>query len=367
MKKFIYFSGTAVLTIGLIMFLAACGEKDDTVARDQGKELKVGFIYISPIGSGGWTYAHDQGRQVLDNLPYVKLNRYVERVGENADATRVLTQLASQGFNLIFATSYGYMEQCLKVAEQFPDVIIEHCSGYKTAPNLSNYFGKMYQARYLSGIVAGKMTKTNIMGYVAAHPIPEVVRGINAFTLGVRQVNPEAVVKVVWTYTWFDPAKEKQAAASLLKVGADVITQHQDTPGPQQAAQEADAYSIGYNADMSRYAPKAHLTAPIWHWGVVYKAIAESVHNGTWTNEPIWWGLDKGLVGLAPFGPMVPEEVQKMVEKAKADIIGGKKVFQGPIKNQSGKIIIPEGESPTDQELFSMAYFVEGVEGQIPE
>jgi len=361
MKKWILFSTTAALTIGLL--LLGVGPAS---AREPVKELKVGFIYISPVGDAGWTYAHDNGRKILDTLPYVKVNRYVESVGENADATRVLTQLASQGFNLLFATSYGYMEQCLKVAEKFPNVIIEHCSGYKTAPNMSNYFGKMYQARYLSGLVAGKMTKKNVIGYVAAHPIPEVVRGINSFTLGVRKVNPKAVVKVVWTYTWFDPAKEKQAAESLLKVGADVIAQHQDTPGPQQAAEEAGAYSVGYNADMSPFAPKAHLTAAIWNWDIVYKSIAEAVHNGTWTNTHIWWGLDKGLVGLAPFGPMVPKDVQQMVEKEKAEIIAGKKVFQGPIKDQSGKIVIPEGKFPTDPELFSMAYFVEGVEGQIP-
>ena len=302
----------------------------------------------------------------MAKLPFVKLARYVENVPEGGDATRVLTNFANLGFNLIFATSYGYMEQTMEVARRFPKIIFEHCSGDKTAPNMSNYFGRMYQARYLTGIIAGEMTKSDLIGYVAAHPIPEVIRGINAFTLGARSVNPKVKVKVVWTYTWFDPAKEKQSAESLLAVGADVITQHQDSPGPQQAAQEKGKYSIGYNCDMSKFAPKAHLTAAVWNWGVVYRKIAEEVHNGTWTNRPIFEGLKTGLVTLSPYGPMVPEKVKSDVEKARREIISGKKVFAGPIRDQEGKIIVPVGKAPTDRELFSMAYFVQGVEGEIP-
>jgi basic membrane protein A len=295
------------------------------------------------------------------------LARYVESVPEGGDATRVLTNFAQMGFNLIFATSYGYMEQTREVAGRYPRVVFEHCSGNETAPNMSNYFGRMYQARYLTGIVAGEMTTSGIIGYVAAHPIPEVIRGINAFTLGARSVNPKAKVKVVWTYTWFDPAKEKQSAVSLLEVGADVIAQHQDSAGPQQAAQEKGKYSIGYNCDMSRFAPKAHLTAAVWNWGVVYRKVAGEVHKGTWTNRPIFWGLKTGLVGLSPYGPMVPEKVKKDVEKARRGIVSGKKVFAGPIRDQGGKVVIPAGKSPADRELFSMNYFVEGVEGKIPE
>ncbi len=362
MKGWIAFFACAVVAAAV---LAGCGKKKEEPLI--GKDLKVGFIYISPIGDAGWTYAHDQGRKEVEKLPFVKIARGVENVGENADATRVLTQLAVQGYNLIFATSYGYMEQTLQAAEQFPDVIFMHCSGYKTAPNMSTYFGKMYQARYLTGLVAGKMTKSNLIGYVAAHPIPEVIRGINAFTLGVREVNPEAVVRVVWTYTWFDPPKEKRAAESLLEVGADVIAQHQDTPGPQQAAQEAGKFSIGYNVDMSRFAPEAQLTSAIWNWGVVYTAVAKEVHDGTWTNTPIWWGIDSGLVGIAPLGPMVPDDVRALVEDKKGKIISGElKIFRGPVKGQKGETVIPAGKILSDQELFSMNYFVEGVEGEIP-
>ncbi len=359
----IFISAVIVLLLGTGIGRAAT---PPPAPRPPVAEIKAGFIYVGPIGDAGWTYAHDQGRKAMARLPFVKLARYVESVPESGDATRVLTNFAQMGFNLIFATSYGYMNQTLQVAKKYPKVVFEHCSGDKVAANMSNYFGRMYQARYLTGIVAGEMTKSNLIGYVAAHPIPEVIRGINAFTLGARSVNPKAKVKVVWTYTWFDPAKEKQSAESLLAVGADVITQHQDSAGPQQAAQEEGKYSIGYNCDMSEFAPQAHLTAAVWNWEVVYRKIAEEVHNGTWTNRPIFWGLKTGLVDISSYGPMVPEKVKKDVEKARREIISGKKVFAGPIRDQEGRVIIPAGRAPTDRELFSMAYFVRGVEGKIP-
>ncbi len=343
---------------------AGCGEQGPGGGE---KALRVGFVYISPVGDAGWTYAHDRGREEIDRLPFVDTTRAVESVSETADATRVMSQLAAQGFNLIFATSYGYMDQTLEAARQFPEVIFMHCSGHKSAPNLGTYFGKMYQARYLTGLVAGKMTESNLIGYAAAHPIPEVIRGINAFTLGVRKANPAARVRVVWSYTWFDPPKERRVAESLLEVGADVIAQHQDTPGPQQAAEEAGKYSIGYNVDMSRFAPKAHLTGAVWEWGVVYTAVVKAVHDGTWTNEPIWWGLETGLVGLAPFGPMVPDDVRQLVEEETAKIAAGElKIFSGPIRDQDGEVVVPAGKTLSDEELFSMSFFVEGVEGEIP-
>ena len=231
----------ATLVLALVIVAAGCGDKkaDDKAKAPAGEEkIKVGFMYVGPVGDAGWTYAHEQGRLYLEKeLPYVTTTK-VESVPEGQDAERVLTQLAQEN-KIVFATSFGYMDSVIKVAEKFPNVVFLHCSGFKTAPNAGNYFGRMYQARYLSGIVAGKMTKSNKIGYVAAFSIPEVVRGINAFTLGVRSVNPRATVKVVWTNTWYDPAKEKEAAKSLLAVGCDVIAQHQDTPGPQQAAEEA--------------------------------------------------------------------------------------------------------------------------------
>jgi len=326
------------------------------------KELKVGFLYVSPIGDAGYSYAHDVGRQAVEAMDGVTTS-YVESVAEGPDSERVILNMARKGYDVIFATSFGFMDPMLKVAKQFPKTAFLHCSGFKMAENMSNYFGRMYQARYLSGIVAGSMTKSKVIGYVAAFPIPEVIRGINAFTLGVQSVNPDVTVRVVWTKTWYDPATEKEAAKSLLDVGADVIAQHQDSPGPQEAAQEKGVYSIGYNSDMSTFAPKAHLTAPVWHWGPYYVKVVEQVKNGTWKAESAWPGLKEGIVGLSPFGPMVPKAVQDKVAAAKADIIGGKKVFSGLIKDQKGNVKIAAGTVATDPELLGMTWFVNGVVG----
>jgi len=330
-------------------------------------KMKVAFVYVGPVGDAGWTYAHDQGRKYLESkMPDVETT-FVESVPEGADAERILTELAEKGNKVIFATSFGYMDYVLRVAQKYPNVVFEHCSGYKTAPNVGTYFGRMYQARYLSGIVAGKMTKSNIIGYVAAHPIPEVIRGINAFTLGVRSVNPNAKVKVVWTNTWYDPAKEKEAAKGLLAVGADVIAQHQDTPGPQQAAEEKGAYGIGYNSDMRSFAPKAVLTGPVWNWGPYYVRVVQAVKNGTWKSEQYWGPMSDGIVDLGPYGPMVPDDVKKLVEAKKQEILSGKwDVFTGPIKDQKGVVRVPAGQKMSDADMLSFNWFVEGVEGTIP-
>lgn len=331
----------------------------------QQKELRVGFVYVSPVGNAGWSFAHDEARKKLEALDGVKTS-YVEAVLEGPDAERVFLNMARKGYDVIFGTSFGYMDSMLKVAKQFPDIVFEHCSGFKLAKNLGTYFGRMYQARYLSGMVAGAMTKSNILGYVAAFPIPEVIRGINAFALGAQAVNPKAQVRVVWTKTWYDPATEKEAAKSLLDVGADVITQHQDSPAPQEAAQEKGVYSIGYNSDMAAFAPKAQLTAAIWNWYPIYKQIIDEVRAGTWKSQSLWYGMKEGVVDLAPFGPMVPESVRKQVEAKKEEIIAGKaEVFAGPIKDQDGKIQVPAGKVPTDEELLNMKYFVQGVVGTL--
>jgi basic membrane protein A len=219
------------------LVLPQCSGSDSVALRPSAKEMNVGFVYVSPIGDAGWSYAHDMGRQALEKMDGVTTS-YVEAVAEGPDSERVMLNMARKGFDVIFATSFGYMDPMLKVAKQFPETIFMHCSGFKTADNMGNYFGRMYQARYLSGMVAGAMTKSNTIGYVAAFPIPEVIRGINAFTLGAQSMNPDVTVRVVWTKTWYDPATEKEAAKSLLDVGADVIAQHQDSPGPQEAAQE---------------------------------------------------------------------------------------------------------------------------------
>lgn len=341
---------TAVLGIGLCF------------SQAMAKEMNVGFVYVSPIGDAGWSYAHDMGRLALDEMDGVKTS-FVEAVAEGPDSERVILNMARKGFDVIFATSFGYMDPMLKVAKQFPDTTFMHCSGFKMADNMGNYFGRMYQARYLSGIVAGAMTKSNTIGYAAAFPIPEVIRGINAFALGAQSVNPDATVRVVWTKTWYDPATEKEAAKSLLDVGADVIAQHQDSPGPQEAAQEKGVYSIGYNSDMSQFAPKSHLTAPIWNWGPFYQDIVKNVQAGTWKAESVWPGLADGIVDLAPMSDMVPQEVQDKVMAKKEAIKGGEKVFVGPIKDQKGVEKVAAGTAMADKDLLGMTWFVQGVVG----
>ena len=332
------------------------------------KDIKAAFIYVGPVGDGGWTYAHDQGRIEMEKLLFVTKTTFVESVPEGAEATRVIMGLASKGYNLIFTTSFGFMDPTLDVAKRFKDVSFEHCSGYKMSENMGNYFGRYYQGKYLSGLIAGSMTKANIIGYVGAYPIPEVIRGINAFTLGVREVNPEATVKVIWTQTWFNPGLEREAADSLLDVGADVLSMHQDTPATLQAAEARGAFAIGNDSDMRQYAPNAFLTAPIWDWSVLYKHFATEVHNGTWKPESIWWGMETGVVKLAPLSDKIPQQVQKLVAEKQQAIMDHKmKVFTGPIKGQDGKIILKSGETFTDKELLSMNFFIEGVQGTVPE
>jgi basic membrane protein A and related proteins len=355
-----------VLLCAAMMLWSGCTKGGGGSSQADADKLKVAFVYIGPVGDAGWTLSHDRGRQYLEEqLPYVKAS-VVENVAETSDAERVITNLAMAGNKVIFTTSYGYMDSTLNVAKKFPDVVFMHCSGYKTEKNVGTYFGRMYQARYLSGIVAGKMTKTNVIGYVAAHEIPEVVRGINAFTLGVKKVNPKAVVKVVWTHTWYDPPAEREAAESLMDFKADVIAQHQDTYAPQQAAQERNVYSIGYNTDMSKFAEKAHLTAPIWNWGPYYVKEVKAVKEGTWKSERYWGGMNDGIVDLAPFGPMVPEEVKKIVAAERKVIEEGKNpIFVGPLKDNKGKERLKAGEKMTDDAMLKFDWFVDGVAGSL--
>ncbi|PIE58037.1 MAG: BMP family ABC transporter substrate-binding protein [Desulfobulbus propionicus] len=343
-----------------VLFLSALAV---TVPHAVGKDLHVGFVYVSPIGDAGFSYAHDQGRLAVENMEGVQTHP-VEAVKEGPDSERVILNMARKGYDVVFGTSFGYMDPMLKVAEKYPMTVFMHCSGFKKAKNMGNYFGRMYQARYLTGMVAGSMTKSNILGYVAAFPIPEVIRGINAFTLGAQEINPAVSVRVVWTKTWYDPATEKEAAKSLLDAGADVIAQHQDSPGPQEAAEEKGVYSIGYNSDMSAFAPTAHLTSAVWNWAPYYTKVVNEVKNGTWQSGADWLGMQDGIVDLAPLGPMVPEAVQQKVAATKAAIIAGKeKVFTGPIKDQSGAVKLAEGITATDEEMLGMTWFVQGVVG----
>lgn len=330
-------------------------------------KMKVGFVYVGPVGDMGWSYAHDQGRQAMTKaLPYVETT-YVEAVPEGADAERVIRDLASKGYQVIFATSFGYMDMVMAVAKDYPNVIFEHCTGYKTADNVGIYDGRGYQGWYLAGMVAGKMTKKNVLGYVAPYPIPEVVRNMNAFTLGARSVNPEVAVHMVWINTWFDPVKEREATQALISQGADVIARESDSAEPDKLCEEKGLYAIGYNSDSSKLAPKAVLTAPIWDWGIFYTQTVKAVHDGTWTNTPYWGTMGDGIIKLAPFGPMVPEEVRKMVEAKQEEIVAGTfDVFVGPIKDNTGKERVPAGKTMTDEEKLSFDWLVEGVVGKIP-
>jgi basic membrane protein A len=329
------------------------------------KELKVGFVYLSSVKDAGWSHAHELGRQSIEKMSNIKTS-FVDSVMENEDTyiEAVLHQMAESGDNLIFATSYGYGNAVKKISLQFPNVIFMHCSGASLNSNVGTYFGRMYQARYLTGLVAGAMTKSNIIGYVAAFPIPEVIRGINAFALGARKANPEAKIYVRWTKDWNDPLLEKVYANELVDLKADILAQHQDSPATQMVANKRGIYSIGYNHNMSSFAPEAHLTAAVWDWSKVYKPIVKSVSTGKWKSEDIWWGLKKGLVGIAPFSSKVPEEVRKMVLRNKKGILSNKlSIFSGPVLDRQGNTRIPNGKRATDEELRSMNWFVKGVVG----
>ncbi|HZG83975.1 BMP family ABC transporter substrate-binding protein [Paenibacillus sp.] len=331
------------------------------------KELpKVAFVYIGPPGDGGWTFEHDRGRKYMEEQLGITAT-YVENVPESADAERVITELAQEN-DIIFTTSFGYMDYTLNVAQKFPDVKFLHVSGYKTADNMSNYFGRNYQASYLSGIAAGAMTKTNVIGYIGAFPIPEVIYNINAYALGVQSVNPDAVVKVVWSNTWYDPATERQAAISLLDQGADVLMAYQDSPAAIQAAAERGGFAGGNDSDMTRFAPEAYLTNPIWNWGPYYAKTVKDIMEGTWTNEPYLGDMADGMVDIAPIGPSVPEDVKKRIEETKAKIISGElNVFAGPIVDTQGTVRVEEGQTMTDEVIYSTNWFVKGVEGTIPQ
>lgn len=364
MKKILSIALVSLLVCGAL--LAGCGGEKKADPKAAGDKTKVAFVYVSSAKDGGYSMAHELGRQYVEkNMPNVQAS-YIESVPEGADSERVITQLASQGNKVIFTTSFGYMDPTINVAKKYSDITFLHCSGFKTAPNVGNYFGRMYEARYVTGIVAGKETKSNVIGYVAAFPIPEVIRGINAFTLGAQSVNPDVQVKVLWTNTWYNPATEKQAAITLIDAGADIIAQHQNTPGPQQAAEERGKYGIGYNVDMSANAPKASLTSAIWNWGPYYEETIKQVNNGTWKSGAYWGSMKDKVVDIAPYGPAVSDETKKLADAAKADIIAGKqKVFTGPLYDQSGAEKVPAGTTLTDKELLSMDWFVKGVDGKI--
>src|SRR6186713_2287964 len=319
--------------------IAACALAASLSAAAQapkaGEPLKIGFVYVSPIGDAGWTFQHDMARKQMEKALGAKVTtKFVESVPEGADAERVIRELAQSGHQLIFTTSFGYMNPTIKVAGTFPKTMFEHATGYKSAKNVGTYNARFYEGRYLAGMVAGKMSKTGVAGYVAAFPIPEVVMGINAFARGMRSVNPKAEVKVIWVNSWFDPGKESEAANTLISQQADVLTHHTDSTAAVQAAEAKKVYAIGYHSDMSKYGPNAQLTAVTHHWGDYYTKVAQSVLDGKWQQDNVWGGIKEGMIKLAPFNKIVPQDVQDQVKKAEAEIAAGKlHVFEGPMKD----------------------------------
>jgi simple sugar transport system substrate-binding protein len=353
---------TAALAAAVVLGVVAAGP---TLAQ---APMKVGFVYVSPIGDAGWTFQHDQGRKEMEKALAGKVEtKYVENVPEGADAERVIRELASAGNKLVFTTSFGYMNPTIKVAQQFPNNVFLHATGYKTAKNVGIYNARFYEGRYLCGIIAGKMTKSNVAGYVAAFPIPEVVQGIDAFMLGMRSVNPKAELKVIWVNSWYDPGREREAANTLISQGADVITHHTDSTAVVQAAEEKGKYAFGYHSDMSKYGPKAHLTATTHQWGQFYTKVTQEVLAGTWKGTNIWGGIKDGMIKLAPLNSAVPKDVADLVAAKTADIGAGKlHPFAGPIKDNTGKERIAAGKTPSDDELQKLDYYVEGVQGSLP-
>ena len=373
----------AAFAAAAMFAVAACGSDDaateevteDTEATEEAAEetmapaedysmVKAAVVYITTPGDMGWSYMHDQGIATMESELGIEVTR-LELIPEGAEATATFDKLARDGYNLIMGTSFGYMDPMLEVAAKYPNVCFQHASGYKTADNMGNYFGAMEEARYLSGIAAGSASKSGKLGYVAAFPIPEVIRGINAFTLGARSVNPAATVQVAWTSTWYDPAKEKEAAQSLLAAGADVLAQHQDSTATGEAAKEAGAKWVGYNSDVAAADfPDNWLTSPKWNWGPHYVKLGKDVAAGKCDNSPYYGTMADGMITLGTYGSSVSQETQDLIaEKAAAIIDGSLKPFTGPIKDNEGKEQIAAGASAALGDLLGQSYLVEGVIG----
>jgi basic membrane protein A len=329
--------------------------------------LKVGFVYVSPVGEAGWTYQHDQGRREIERVLGDRVETtVVESVPEGPDAERVMRDLAAQGHRLIFATSFGYLEPALRVAAEFPQVKFEHAGGYKTAANLSTYNARYYEARWLAGWLAGKVSKSGVAGYVAGFPVPEVIQGINAFTLGMRQANPSAQVRVLWLNTWFDPPREREAARALIGQGADVLTNHSASPAVAQAAEEGGVKLLAYHSDMRALAPRAQLAAVTHHWGGYYTQVAQAVLRGTWRSQPIWGGIQDGLVELSAVDPALPTDVLAGLAQRRAAIVSGRtQPFDGRLVDQQGRLRQAAGRM-SDEQIATMDWLVQGVVGTPP-
>jgi simple sugar transport system substrate-binding protein len=331
-------------------------------------KVKIGFIYVGPTGDHGWTYRHDIGRQDVQKHFGDKVEiKFIESVPEGPDAARVMRSMANEGMDIIFATSFGYMNQMVKVAKEFPDVKFEHATGYKQGPNLSTYGLRLYQARHVQGVIAGMMTKTNKICYVGAFPIPEVIREINTYYLGAKSVNPKVEIDIIWVNTWYNPVKEGEAAKVLITQGCDMVAQHTDSPSPLQVAEKSGVFGFGQASDQIKFAPKAQLTATIDDWGPYYIDRVQAILDGNWNSGDYFGGMiDDDAVGMAPFTNM-PADVAAFANKIKEGIKNGKyHAFTGPIKDNTGKLQLKDGEIADDVHLNTMMYYVEGIDAKVP-
>ncbi|MGM3274013.1 BMP family ABC transporter substrate-binding protein [Ralstonia sp. 24A2] len=375
----------AALAAGAALTLWGCGKSNDNAGGNAApaassapaaaapapanEPLKVAFVYVGPVGDAGWTHAHDDGRKEVEAKYGDKVKTsFVESVPESAaDAERVFRDLATQGNKVIFGTSFGFMESMLKVAKEFPDVKFEHATGFKTADNLGQYDVRTYEGAYLAGVVAGKLSKSGKLGVVGSVPIPEVIRNIDSFTLGARSVNPKATTRVVWVNKWFDPGKEREAATTLIGQGVDVLMQNTDSAAVVQTAQEKGVYALGWDSDMTKFGEKAHLAASINKWGVYYTKVIGDVLENKWKPETVWWGLKEGAIDLGAYNAVVPEDVKTLVETRKKGIIDGSApIWKGPLKDNTGKEVLPADKVADDGFLHGIKFYVEGVEGKIP-
>jgi len=353
--------------------LVGCGKKEEAPkaeapAAAKAEPLKIAFAYVGPVGDGGWTFAHDNGRKALEKEFGDKIViSFVEKVPESADAERVIRDMAGQGNKLIFGTTFGYMEPMLKAAADLKDVKFEHATGYKTAENMRTYDSRTYQGAYMAGVIAGKMTKTNTVGVVGSIPIPEVIRNINSFTMGAQSVNPKIKTKVVWVNDWFNPPKETEAATALINGGADVLMQNTDSPAVLQTAEKMGKRAFGWDSDMTAYGPKAHLGSAVINWGPYYIKATRDALEGKWATGQSWWGVKEGAIDFVSVAADVPEDTKKKLEEVKAGLKAGTfEIWKGPILGQDGKEVLAKDAVADDKFLGGINFYVKGVEGKIP-
>ena len=355
--------------------LVGCGKKEEpaaaapaTAPEPKAAPLKIAFAYVGPVGDGGWTFAHDNARKALEKEFGDKIvTSFVEKVPESADAERVIRDMAGQGNQLIFGTTFGYMEPMLKVAADFKNVKFEHATGYKTAENMRIYDSRTYEGAYMAGVIAGQMTKSNTLGVVGSIPIPEVIRNINSFTLGAQSVNPKVKTKVVWVGEWFNPPKETDAATALINGGADVLMQNTDSSAVLQTAEKMGKRAFGWDSDMTAYGPKAHLGSAVINWAPYYIKATRDALEGKWTTGAAWWGVKEGAIDIVSLAADVPEDAKKRVDEIKAGLKDGScGMWKGALLGQDGKDVLKKDEVADDKFLGGINFYVKGVEGKIP-